>query len=313
MSCSHRFSPLIYCLIVLAAAALTAPAHADEVIHNKPFSYFGIGYEFINYRENITLSGQDLKMDVTFANPVQRSGAYIPFDQRYGVYLGSSATLRSSAAGETWNYPGVGAIQADDTKFSWYELNITGAYNLAPAHQLTGGFDYYSLKFTRYNFRSASGTDAFNTQVVQVPTYADWESQGNDPRTYPGLRPENNMNTIVEDVTSLDIAVGYRYDSFFSSPEGPWRLMAGIRAGVPVYYNVENTQLPGTSFTGSVSKGYNIGADAGISWNFSKNFSLFGRVDYNLKHRDQIDKGSSSIPETRVMSTQTTLGLNWAF
>ncbi|HBG04178.1 MAG: hypothetical protein A2075_16025 [Geobacteraceae bacterium GWC2_58_44] len=295
-------------------------ARAEEpALNNKAFSFFGAGYEFIQYKETVPVpfGAEDIELSVDFGNPVQRSGGYIPFREKHGLYIVSSATLKPNTAAETWSYPGLGPIQTDDAKFSWYELDVAAAYHLKPGHHVTVGADYYTLNFTRFNFQSASGTDAFNTDVATVATGGrtidQWVAAGNDARTYPGLRPENNLSTVIENVSSLALMVGYRYDSFFSNPQSPWRFAGGVRAGLPLYYQVENTQTPGVEFASYLDSGYDLGADASLAWNFHHNFSVIGRVDCNYKKRNSVSVGTMSVPENDVLSVQSTLGLNWAF
>ena len=312
------------CVMACAVSGMffagAAPACAEETaLNNKAFSFFGVGTEFIGYREHATVpGGRSLDLSLNYTNPVQRSGGYIPLFKDHGLYLESSATLKSVAAGEEWKAQGLGTIQQDDSKVNWNEVSLAVARHLSPGHQVTVGFDYYSLRFTRFNFQSAEGTDAFNATVPNPLnpdhlTYSQWTAQGKDGRTYPGLRPENNLNTVIEDFSCLTAMVGYRYDTFFVHPESPWRFSAGVRAGLPLYYQAENSQLPGLSFVGSVNKGYDLGADAALAWKYNQHFSVMGRADYNYKHRSSMTDGDSSVPENTLNSLQTTIALAWAF
>ncbi|WP_152609875.1 hypothetical protein [Geobacter sp. OR-1] len=303
----------------------TVTGYAEEgKLNNKPFSYFGAGNEFIEFEEHVSVGGQNLKLEANFSNPVQRSGGYIPLFKEHGLYIVTSATLSSNSAGESWDYPGIGTIQTDDSKISWNELNVAVARHLSPGHHLTFGFDYYTMRFTRFNFHSAPGTDAFNTLIGQnnkdangtpnpYTTYTNWVNSGKNGADFPGLRPEANLSTVIEDFSCLTTMLGYRYDTFFSNPNTTWRFAGGVRVGLPLYYNIENSQLPNTEFTSYLDSGYDFGADGEVAWNFSKDFALVGRVDYNHKHRNQIRSGNSLIPENRVISIQSTLALNWAF
>jgi hypothetical protein len=322
MDLEKTLATVLSCMVM---SCLAAPVFAEEAkLHNTSFSYFSVGNEFIQYKENVPFAGKNLEMEVEYSNPIQRSGAYIPLFNKHGMYLVTSSTLSSSTAGEQWNFPGAGTIQTNDSKLSWNELNLNVARHLTQGHHLTFGFDYYTLKFTRFAFKSAAGTDTFNTNVGAgntnangtpnpFSTYAAWVAAGKNGDDFPGLRPESNLTTVVEDFSGLTTMFGYRYDSWFVDPDATWRFLGGVRVGLPLYFNVENSQLPGTTFTSYLSSGYDFGADAGVAWNINKRFALLGKVDYNHKHRNEIRNGASVIPENRVISVQSTIGLNWAF
>ena len=305
-----------FILAALCFPGGSTTAHAEEApLHNQPFSFFGVGNEFISYHEQINSAS---KLKVSFNNPVQRSGGYIPLFQNHGLYMLSSSTLKSTTSGEKWNVDGIGTIQENDSKISWNELTLAVAHHFKPGHQVTFGADYYTMKFTRFNFRSGDGTDTYNTTVNHQPTYDQWTANpATKDKIYPGLRPENNLTTVIEDFSCLTAMVGYRYDTFFVQSESPWRLAVGVRAGLPLYYQVENSQLPNDTFIGSVNKGYDFGADAELGWKYSKHFSAVVRADYNYKFRNALIEVhpvlTSMIPENTVNSLQSTVALLWAF
>lgn len=174
------------------------------------------------------------------------------------------------------------------------------------------GVNYTTFSFSRYNFAPAAGTDAFNT-ALGTGTLREWVAAGKDPGTFPGLNPDTRQGAISEDVNAVAEMLGYQYDSFFVKPDAQFRFFGGVKAGVPLYYQVDNSSLPGVSFVGTVNSGYDLGANLGMGWNISKSFSVLGTVDYTYKHRFEIDKGNSMVPENEVQSMQTAIKLNWDF
>jgi hypothetical protein len=302
-------------MLGILAQGMVSSALADteppELI-NRPFAYFGAGTEFIHFSENFTLAGKKIKSGFGVFNPIQSSGGYVPVTSRTGLYLTGSKTLATIAGSESWAAEGIGTIQQVATKISLIEVDAMGVYHLKPGHHLLGGVNYTSLTFNRFNFNPAAGTDAFNI-ALGFGTLSDWVAAGNDPSKFPGLNPNPAQGTISEDINSLVAMVGYQYDTFFAIPDAPYRFYAGVKAGVPLLHMVENTSFPDVTLTSFMDAGYDLGANIGVGWNFSKTLSILGSVDWMYKHRFRITEGNLISPENDLHSAQTTLRLNWAF
>jgi hypothetical protein len=305
-------SVILLCVLVHGMVSSALADESADGLFNKPFANFGAGFEYINFSEKLVLSGRKIDAGIKVFNPIQTSSGYIPLSSKMGLFLSGSKTLATVANSETWSAEGIGAIQQDDTKFAWTEVDAMAVYHLKPGHMVVGGINYTALNFSRFNFRPAAGTDAFNTSLG-FGTLSQWVAAGNDPVKFPGLNPNAGQGTISEDNNALVAMVGYQYDTFFFIRNSPFRFFGGVKAGLPLFYMVENSTFPETTLVGTVDSGYDFGANMGMGWNFTKELSLLGSVDYTYKHRFRITSGNIFAPESDLFSVQSSIKLNWAF
>ncbi len=273
-------------------------SYADGLPANHAFSYFEVGMENISYGETSTVRGYPLNMEAVVSNVVQRSGGYTPIGKDSGFYVQVATTLIPSAAHEQWNIQPFGVIQENERKVNWNELNVKYASLISgTGHQLVAGVEVTTLSFTRFSFNRAADTAAFESAT--------------------GSTLVTPSGAIVEDSINLTANIGYRYDSTFVTPNETTRFLGGIHVGVPVYYRVENSSLPNTSWI-EYFKGYDVSANAGYGIQIFENFMVSTSMELLYKFRPEthgkaVAGGIGRIPEVTIWSARLSAGVTWVY
>ena len=217
----------------------------------------------------------------------------MPILDASGFYINTASSLVSTAETETWNQQGNGAIQLNEAKAKLAELDIhlVRHFRQHPGFHAGVGANVYSANFTRYAFRLTE----------------------NAPQGLAAL-----PGAVSEDVTNLSAVLGLYYDSFFRDPGSRLRLTGLVQAGLPLYFSVENSSLPGEAFTSSIDGGVDLGAKAGAGYRLSKNFTALASLEWRYRHRDKIIKKLSDgrvaeAPDNDLHSWRPVVGVAWAF
>ena len=273
-------------------------AYADILDYNHASSYSEIGAELVTYAESTTVGGYPLTMSATVTNMVQRSGGYTPVSEFGGFYIQTATTLDPLSAHEEWDISPFGIIQTNERKVRWNELNAYYSWLFRDTgYQVVGGMGISTLSFIRSDFQRSTGTSAFETSL------------GSTLSIFPGA--------ISEDSTHVVANVGFRYDSTFVDPDETTRFQWGISAGVPVYYKVENSNFPGTTWTENF-QGYDVTGNVGYGFQLHEKFlmSMSAEVLYKLRPETSgkaVAGGTGRIPEVTVSNVRLTAGLEWSY
>ena len=69
------------------ALCLAASSSWAQTSNDISSAYFDIGFESLNYSENITIGGQTVETDAWTTNPIQRSDRYIAVGDKKSFYI----------------------------------------------------------------------------------------------------------------------------------------------------------------------------------------------------------------------------------
>jgi hypothetical protein len=315
--------------VVLSIITLFSPfsySQAEE-FNNNTYSYFGIGTQILNYQEALSNNAISSKSNPTAM--VQYSGAYTALDDGYGFYITTTSPLFTVSDKESWNHSTFGSLQTNRTELGISNLSITGSRLMAPGHQALFGLRYTLLNFTRYDFAPGAGALAYNDELItndnllppaeQNPAYDDgvaFEIPGCTNHTNP---PVEGMTcdsfAIQEQLSSLSLSFGYKYDSFFRADFTGPRFSFETSLSLPVFYVVTNTSQPGAVLVGSLGQGYGIYLNTATSIYSRKDFQVSLGVELQLIHRNQVTDTANGLiyPNSDTTTAALYTSFSWAF
>ncbi|MDX8383497.1 MAG: hypothetical protein R8M45_05410, partial [Ghiorsea sp.] len=216
----------------------------------------------------------------------------------FGFYVHSATTLDALPSQEQWNVGTFGSVQSNERKVHWNELNILVSWRFQDSgYHMVAGASMSTLGFVRSGFKRDDGTAAFEASLgktLAIPTGA-----------------------VTEDSTNIALNMGVRYDSTFVNPDESSRFLAGVLAGIPAYYKVENSNFPGARWVSSF-QGYDLQANIGYGFKVFEEFMLSTHVEVLYKFRPQTDGvavagGTGVIPDVTIWNFRTVLGLEWSY
>ncbi|MDQ7002122.1 MAG: hypothetical protein Q9N02_05485, partial [Ghiorsea sp.] len=190
-------------------------------------------------------------------------------------------------------------VQTNQRKVRLNDLTLLYASQFeCSGFQLIGGVNIVTLSFTRSDFRKSTGATAFEASIAPT-TYT----------VFPG--------SITEDSTNISAIVGVRYDTVFLDALDDGRLQFSLTAGVPMYYKVENSNFPNTTWVESF-QGYDVQSNIGYAFRLYKDFFLSMNVNVNYKQRPEtrglaVAGGTGRIPKVVMYNIRSTIGLEWGF
>ena len=278
--------------------ALCSSASAEILDYNHAFSYTEIGAEIISYGEKTTVSGYPLNMEAVVVNVAQRSGGYTPVSEFGGFYIQTATTLDPLSANEQWDIQPFGVVQENERKVRWNELNVLYSQLFRDSgYHLVAGASIATLSFIRSAFTKGVGATAFENAV------------GTPLNIFPGA--------ISEDSTHVTANIGFRYDSTFLDPDETSRFLWGVSAGVPLYYKVENSNFPGTTWV-EYFKGYDVAANISYGFQVYEKFMLSMSAEGLYKRRPEthgiaVSGGVGRIPEVTIWNVRLAAGIEWSY
>lgn len=254
-------------------------------------------------------------------NLTQRSSGYTAVDDHFGFYITTISTLSASQRQESWTWGNYGTVQTNQRKVMLTDLEVSAAWEIFDHHfdglQLVSGLNLNRMSFSRSGFSYPKGTQGAATITAGQVVLGSFAANANGPLqqlTAGGGYLARQPGAVFEDSTTLLAEIGLNYDSFFSDAQGI-RFLGGIKAGIPLYYYVTNSNYPNTSWTSSF-KGYNLHADLGIGFQIKDNFDfiVMGSSDYRFRPSTSVDPVTGGVvPNITVTILRATAGLSWSF
>lgn len=317
----------------------TLPAYAE--FENKPFSAFGaFGLEYVNYSEHLSnFGGQEVDSSFDAINLVQRSGGYTAATDKLGFFINSASTLIANEANEEWEASGIqGYIQEDTAAMNFQTLDIMLAFHMQTGTYITAGMHYQKISFSRFDWRTASGTEAFadsiDTYIRETPSVLNpiidkinnngfVDGAGNPITTLDQyleatrFEPEETQEVVFEDAVSFGFMMGVGYDSYFIRPGRGFRFMGEAALGTQLYENVLNS-TEARSLTRSFGGGIDAMAKLGAGYQFSRRLGLMLGLDAHYSYRNEIREQVSStklvtLPENTFYSLASYVSVTWNF
>lgn len=333
---------LAFRLSLVAATVLSAVSplsHAE--FKNRPFSVFGaFGLEYVSYSEHLkNFAGHKVDSEFTSTNLVQRSGGYTAATDDLGFFINTGSTLISNEADEEWEAQGIqGNIQEDIAAMNYQTLDVMLAYHLKTGTYLLGGMHYQKISFSRFDWRSAEGTEQFadsiedyvrNTPsefdpIVQAINNRELADQAGNVITsveeyFAATRfiPEETQDVVFEDAVSFGLMAGVGYDSYFVRPAKGMRFMWELGLGTQVYENVLNSG-EARALTRTFGGGIDAMGKAAMGYQFSHQLGLMVGVDAHYSFRKEIREKVSStktviLPENEFYSFASYASVTWNF
>jgi len=296
--------------ILMSSMALTlmgTAAYADE---EKSLTMFTLGMESVQYSENtgsgITASGKNM------LNLTQKSLGYTAVSDDFGFYITTVSTLTASQANESWTLGQFGTVQTNQRKVMLTDLHVQAAWMVQDSVQLLAGLGMNRMSFSRSGFTYPKGTrgTATGNPILFTPDPNGPIQQLTPAGGYIARQP----GAVFEDSTSLMAEIGVNYDSFFQHTDG-LRLIGSVRAAIPVYYYVTNSNYPNASWSNAF-KGYNLHADLGLGYQLKDNFDFIisASGDYRYRPATSVDAVTGGfVPNATITIARLTAGLAWSF
>lgn len=290
--------------LALATAGFSASSHAAQT----DYSVVSLGVESINYQEKLDsfVNTDGFSTDTTVTNPMHRAKSYTVIDKDWGFYIGTASTLMQNSTTEDWDFNGIGKVQTNEFRVNVAELELKGAYNLSENSQLIFGGSFFSLHFTRSEFRRAAQADALDAKLKEA-----------DPLNSFVVNP----GSVSESIDNVELMIGYLIDSEFGqSADFNWYV--GVEAALPVYYRVTNSSTDNIELDKTLGGGYAINGYTGVRWKVSKRMSADIGVRAQYKIRDSItgdytdrdgESRTSTLPDVTYSALQAFVGINWRY
>ena len=329
-----RFSQIIQPikpLLVIVLVITSAHARATDGIANNSFSSFGIGIQVLGYQEDFSGIDFNINSSTTPISVVQYSGAYTAINDTDGFYINTTSPLFNVSSTEDWevspglvippaNFPNV---QSNHTELGLSHINLFFSRLYAPGQQARIGVRYSTHNFTRYNFSAGLDAQDFNQWLIDTEPdnldYADGIAFAIPGCTNDTSPPVYEMActsvAILEQVSTLSLSIGYKYDTYFIRGYTGPRFSFATTLATPIFYIVNNTLSPGTNLIGSFGGGYDISTNLSLAIIDKNSFQLNLGMDAALMHRNQVSLTSSNLtyPNSDTYSVTGYLSFDWSF
>ena len=329
-------------LVVTSATTLSvtaSPAYAE--FKNRPFSVFGaFGLEYVSYQEHLdNFGGREVNSDFSSVNLVQRSGGYTAATENLGFFINTGSTLISNEADEEWEAKNIqGNAQEDVATMNYQTLDIMLAYHLRTGTYLLGGMHYQKIAFSRFDWRSASGTEAFadsiEDHIRSTPELFDPIFFGVNERRFKDragnvittveeyfeatrFKPEETQDVVFEDAVSFGVMFGVGFDSYFIRPARGMRYLWEFGLGSQLYENVLNSS-ESRALTRTFGGGIDATGKAAVGYQFSHQLGIMLGLDAHYSFRKDIrDKVNATktviLPENEFYSVASYASISWNF
>ena len=294
-----RFFVWLVCLaLAYSGVNRVAVAQSSADPSRAGYSFFGLGFNYIDYEENSARQVAGRVVDVetdSMVNVAQQSGTYVSFNPKWGFYLISSSTLGESQSDESWEIDEV-SIQTNKVLFEQQRIALLLSKHFRSNQYFLMGAQYNNTEFRRFG-------------ANLTPAAADF-----------GLT-EETLNTGTESETVLELAViaGIEKTTVFTSDQPGWRYQFQAVLGLPLFTNISNTEISdGKTF----SQGFNGVFGQGrfnYGYQFNKNIFLSLNLEIALSQRNEIDRevsdsfGITEFPANTLVYIFPSLALYWSF
>ena len=284
-----------YSLIPLGLL-LSATCHAED--GRRGYSFFGAGFDFVDYEENTARNIDGKTVDIETELELkftQHSGAYISINTDWGFYLTSSSTLGDSKSDEQWQIDDT-TVRENSVSFSRQRLEGLATYRLATFEYLLFGVQYSSIDFKRFAAQLTSKAGSFGVDETSFS---------------PG--------TVSENVWDVSVKIGYEINSIFHHPNPGWRYQLQVIAGIPLTTNISNTDVnDGESYSSSF-EGLQLRLNGVYGYQFSENVLAAFGLELALRRRDVIihdvisSTGITEFPENTLLYSFPSFIVLWSF
>lgn len=292
---THRIS---FCLLSIVFTLISSTVSADTMIQRQGYSFFGAGFDLLDYEENTTreIGGQVIDVETPSAtNFTQQSGAYVAIDADWGFYLTTASTLGESSTDEEWVI-GSTLVRTNRVAFERQRLAGIATLRMQNSRYLLFGAQYSKSEFKRF---AASLT-------------ADAASFGLTDTTF-------TSGTISENVWDMTLVAGYEWNTLFKNKMSGWKYQLQLMAGLPVYSSVTNTDIDnGASFSDSFD-GFHLQANFIYGYQFSENAVAGFSLESAYSQRNEIDTqltdaaGTIKLPESNLFYFYPGFTMYWSF
>jgi len=288
-------------LLFLLILPMSINCFATEVVNKyarEGYSFFGAGYDFLDYEENTALKiGLDtIDIETNSAlNFTQQSGAYVAVNNDWGFYLVTASTLGDSSSDETWDIGAI-TVRANKVSFDRQRLGFLASRRFSRIGYFLFGAQYGSTEFNRF-------------AAKLTPQAADF---GIDENTF-------SAGTVSEKVWDLSLAGGYEWNTIFTQKEPGWRYQLQLIAGVTVISHITNTDVnEGSSFSESFN-GFQVRLNWAYGYQFNDNMMIAFSLEAGFSRRNAINRdfsdasGIVEFPESNLFYFYPSLVALWSF
>lgn len=319
---------LVQTLMLLLLSSIGIIASADEEIINTSYTSFGIGIQAFHYTEDLSGSTFNVSSSSTPISIVQYSGGYTALNDTDGFYITTTSPLFSLSSVEEWqtsssvstpvvDFPDV---QTNQTELGLSQLSISLSRIFTPGHQGLVGIKYSAHYFTRYNFAPGEDAQAFNEWLINDPAYTGGATAFFIPgcttdTSPPVLGMECSSVAIQEQVSTLSLSTGYKFDTFFIKDyKGP-RFIFATHIATPLFYAITNTLHPGSRLMGTFGGGYDLSINTSVAIIDRKDFQINIGMETAIMHRKQVTLTGTNLsyPNSNTLSASLYMSFDWSF
>ena len=290
---------LIYSgLLVLLLSLNSFAAESKESPARQGYSFFGLGFDVLDYEENTTRKIDGKTIDIETAsgiNLTQQSGAYVSINDDWGFYLVTASTLGDSNSDEEWQIDDI-TVRTNKVAFERQRLGFLASQRISSTGFFLFGAQYNKTEFKRF-------------AAKLTPQAIDF---GIDDSSF-------SAGTVSENVWDLSLVAGYESNTIFTSKESGWRHQMQLVAGVPLFTSITNTDVnEGESFSKSFN-GFQLRFNGFYGYQFDPNMILAVGLELGISQRNSISRdftdtsGVTEFPESNLLYLYPSLVALWSF
>jgi len=278
------------CTILTVNAQEPEPKDAHA---RKSYSYIGLGYNHIDYKEETTpIPGYLVEADADGIRMAQRSGGYVAIEPDLGFYINTTSVFGTHTIEETWTINGL-AVQNNEFSYKQSDIHVLIAHQFSDKHHFLWGGGLLDTTFTRFHF-----------QYPEQDVYPIDESSEN----------------VSEDISQFIAYLGYEYNELYTHQDSKWRWQFQLLAGIPLYSETLNNSGSGATFEASFD-GYIIRSIPSLAYQISEHVALGFSLDISYNQRDE-DETTNTIrgqrttvilPDNTTLLIQPAFSAYWAF
>lgn len=250
---------------LLFFVSLASWAEEESNTSKINYSYFTVGSEQINYKENASLVAANSSVNVS--NIMINSGGLYDINDKYAFSIDALATFYPGTETEDWSQGNAGVYQQNDFEYKHASTNILLHYKLTPSIRFIagGGFSLITYKRSGVKLPLSDGS-VFKSGVIE------------------------------EKSNELYLDAGMAYES--GNLNKQWRYGAKATIGVPIWTETTNTLYQDLTFEHS---GYRASIEGNVSYRIVKglHFGVYARAAYMQRNN------SGSVEWTGTLIDQT--------
>lgn len=295
---SIRYALSVMTLLLLLMTTNTFAVEPLEDKSRAGYSFFGLGYEILDYEENTApvIDGKSIDVETaTIVNLTQQSGAYVAINHDWGFYLATASTLGETISNEEWQIDGV-TVRTNNVSIVRARVGFLASRRISSTGFLLFGAQYGKTEFKRF---AANLTPEAGDFGIDENTFSD--------------------GTVSESVWNYSLVAGYESNTLFISKLPGWRHQFQLIAGVPLITNISNTEVnEGASFSESFN-GFHIRASGIYGYQFNENFMAAFGLEMGVSQRNAISQdfedseGATEFPESNIVYFYPALVAMWSF